>query len=227
MSTIFYAPGTGGYFADRFPAEPGKTVILFAHGPDGFSVRVPDGVDWADYEEQPDLEVPQPDDGEGNPVPPVLVPQAPLRHPRDPWAYYQQAYPEIVGNAAQPDAEEANSWQPPEPEPLPETPVTDVDKAIGNFKAARLAAPEALDKLKGTVWAALVAGGMTPDEATAAGVGLVLIHGPLLAAFEAAGGHPVAGQALYAAIASKPSTDALPWLTKGILEVFEAALVPK
>lgn len=127
MSTIFYAPGTGGYFADRFPAEPGKTVILFAHGPDGFSVRVPDGVDWADYEEQPDLEVPQPDDGEGNPVPPVLVPQAPLRHPRDPWAYYQQAYPEIVGNAAQPDAEEANSWQPPEPEPLPETPVTDVE----------------------------------------------------------------------------------------------------
>ncbi len=105
--------------------------------------------------------------------------------------------------------------------------LTDVDKAIGNFKAARLAAPEALDKLKGTVWAALVAGGMTPDEATAAGVGLVLIHGPLLAAFEAAGGHPVAGQALYAAIASKPSTDALPWLTKGILEVFEAALVPK
>ena len=130
MSTIFYAPGTGGYFADRFPAEPGKTVILFAHGPDGFSVRVPDGVDWADYEEQPDLEVPQPDDGEGNPVPPVLVPQAPLRHPRDPWAYYQQAYPEIVGNAAQPDAEEANSWQPPEPEPLPETPVTDVNSPI-------------------------------------------------------------------------------------------------
>lgn len=135
MSTIFYAPGTGGYFADRFPAEPGKTVILFTHGPDGFSVRVPDGVDWADYEEQPDLEVPQPDDGEGNPVPPVLVPQAPLRHPRDPWAYYQQAYPEIVGNAAQPDAEEANSWQPPEPEPLPETPVTDVEKMQAGVQA--------------------------------------------------------------------------------------------
>lgn len=106
-------------------------------------------------------------------------------------------------------------------------PVTDVDRAIGNFKQARLAAPEALDRLKGTVWAALVAGGMAPDEATAAGVGLVLLHGPLLAAFEAAGGHPVAGQALYDAIASKPSTDALPWLTKGILEVFAAALLPQ
>lgn len=114
----------------------------------------------------------------------------------------------------------------PQPQPPEQNPVTDVDMAIGNFKRAREAAPEALDRLKGTVWAALVAGGMAPDEATAAGVGLVLLHGPLLAAFEAAGGHPVAASALYEAMASKPSTDALPWLTKPILDVFAAALKP-
>ncbi len=171
---------------------------------DGWIITTPPGVDWSD---------PQEPDEVGNQRPNI---------PRDPWTWYQQQY---GIEASQPTPEEVLTYEPPQPEQAP--PVTDVDKAIGNFKAARLAAPEALDKLKGTVWAALVAGGMTPDEATAAGVGLVLIHGPLLAAFEAAGGHPVAGQALYAAIASKPSTDALPWLTKGILEVFEAALVPK
>lgn len=109
--------------------------------------------------------------------------------------------------------------------------LTDVEIAIrqatGNFEQARLAAPKALDRLKGTVHTALVSGGMSSDEATAAGVGLVLMHGPVLAAFEAAGGHPKAAEALYNAIASKPSTDALPWLSKGILEVFAAFLVPK
>lgn len=108
----------------------------------------------------------------------------------------------------------------------PASPVTDVEIATGNFKRAREAAPEALDRLKGAVWAGQVAGGMAPDEATAAGVGLVLLHGPLLAAFEAAGGHPVAAQALYAAIASEASVAALPWLTAPILGIFRAALTP-
>lgn len=127
-------------------------------------------------------------------------------------------------NGTQPSAATVDSWDP-QPE-APSEPLTDVDIATGNFKRAREAAPEALDRLKGAVWAGLVAGGMAPDEATAAGVGLVLLHGPLLAAFEAAGGHPVAAQALYAAIASKPSTDALPWLTAPILAIFSAALTP-
>ena len=117
-----------------------------------------------------------------------------------------------------PTLEQVEAWTP--------DPLTDVEIATGNFKRAREAAPEALDRLKGAVWAGLVAGGMAPDEATAAGVGLVLMHGPVLAAFEAAGGHPVAAQALYAAIASKPSTDALPWLTAPILAIFSAALTP-
>lgn len=109
----------------------------------------------------------------------------------------------------------------------PSQPLTDVEIATNNFRNARLDAPAALDSLKGTVWAGLVAGGLAPDEATAAGVGLVLLHGPLLAAFEAAGGHPVAGQALYAAIASPESVAALPWLKPEILAIFAAALTPK
>lgn len=126
-------------------------------------------------------------------------------------------WPESAGPA--PTIEEVEAWE--------STPLTDVEIATGNFKAARIAAPEYLDGLKGTVWAALKAGGMSPDEATAAGVGLVLLHGPLLAAFEAAGGHPVAGAALYAAIASPQSVAALPWLTAPILAIFAAALTPK
>lgn len=110
------------------------------------------------------------------------------------------------------------------------TPLTDVEIAIRgaaeNFEKARLAAPKALDRLKGTIHTALVSGGMSSGEATAAGVGLVLLHGPLLAAFEAAGGHPVAGKALYAAIASQESVAALPWLTAPILAIFAAALAP-
>ena len=141
----------------------------------------------------------------------------------DPWSYYQQAYPEI-GNAEQPSEAAVLAWSPPSPEQP--APLTDVEIATNNFRNARLAAPAALDSLKGTVWAGLVAGGLAPDEATAAGVGLVLLHGPLLAAFEAAGGHPVAGQALYAAIASQESVAALPWLTEGILAIFAAALAP-
>lgn len=122
-----------------------------------------------------------------------------------------------------PTLEQVEAWTP--------DPLTDVEIAIrqaaSNFEQARLAAPKALDRLKGTIHTALVSGGMSSDEATAAGVGLVLMHGPVLAAFEAAGGHPVAAAALYQAIASKPSTDALPWLTKEILDVFAAFLVPK
>jgi len=223
MSTIFYAPGTGGYFADRFPAEPGRSVILFAHGPDGFSVRVPDGVDWADYEEQPDLEVPQPDE-EGNPVPPVLVPQAPLRHPRDPWTYYQQAYPEIVGNAAQPDAEEANSWQPPEPEPVPETPVTDVDIAK-QYQQAYQAAQDIIFLLMSRVSTALVVGKhYTPETVNKEGARFTRYHKDEIEAFKLAGRHPDAGDALYAAV--EASAGDFPWLKRedNILTIFASTL---
>lgn len=127
----------------------------------------------------------------------------------------------------QPSAPTVANWRPPVVDPDPGPTLTDVEIATNNFRQARLAAPAALDSLKGAVWAGLVAGGLAPDEATAAGVGLVLLHGPLLAAFEAAGGHPVAGAALYAAIASPQSVEALPWLKPEILGIFAAALTPK
>lgn len=121
---------------------------------------------------------------------------------------------------AQPDPAVVSAW-------TPTSNLTDVEIATANFRNARLAAPAALDSLKGAVWAGLVASGLAPDEATAAGVGLVLLHGPLLAAFEAAGGHPVAGAALYAAIASPESVAALPWLKPEVLAIFAAALTPE
>lgn len=120
--------------------------------------------------------------------------------------------------------EQLEAWE--EPEPDPPSPVTDVERMASLFAQAQQAAPAALNQLKGMVWAALVAGGMAQDEATAAGVALVLLHGPLLAAFEAAGGHPLAAQALYEAIASEPSRQALQWLSDPILAIFRAALTP-
>jgi hypothetical protein len=132
---------------------------------------------------------------------------------------YAEDWPEDLNGGLPPTVQEVEDWE--------STPLTDVEIATNNFRQARLAAPAALDSLKGAVWAGLVAGGLAPDQATAAGVGLVLMHGPLLAAFEAAGGHPVAGQALYAAISSPESVAALPWLTAPILGIFAAALTPK
>lgn len=122
-----------------------------------------------------------------------------------------------------PTEQDLADWPEPEPEA---NPVTDVKRMAALFAQAQVAAPAALNQLKGTVWAALVAGGMAQDEATAAGVALVLLHGPLLAAFEAAGGHPLAAQALYDAIASEPSRQALSWLSDEILAIFSAALTP-
>lgn len=168
---------------------------------------------------------------------PQVVSESPEYDPENPYHYRKW---ELAGK---PDVNELDGdgqkWKPsiqlilqPDgenylPRELPEaTPLTDVEIATNNFRNARLAAPAALDSLKGTIWAALVAGGMAPDAATAAGVELVLLHGPLLAAFEAAGGHPKAAEALYNAIASEPSRALLLWLTDPVLAVFAAALTP-
>jgi len=45
----------------------------------------------------------------------------------NPWTYYQQAYPEIVGETEQPSAPTVLAWDPPPPEEAP--PVTDVEPA--------------------------------------------------------------------------------------------------
>lgn len=209
-----------------------------------FRIAVPTG-DWADYLPQDPVPrtayetVPALDedgrpfvDEDGQPVTvqqeiAVYDAQPDLRVPRDPWLWYQQ---EHGIETPQPTPEQVLAWTPPDEEPESSEPLTDVEIAIRgaaeNFEKARLAAPKALDRLKGTIHTALVSGGMSSGEATAAGVGLVLLHGPLLAAFEAAGGHPKAAEALYVAIASPESVAALPWLTEGILAIFASALAP-
>lgn len=112
------------------------------------------------------------------------------------------------------------------PPPAPTENLTDSDKMASLFAQAQAEAPAYLNQLKGAVWVALVEGGMSEAEATAAGVALVLRHAAPLAAFESAGGHPAAAQALYQAISSPESVAALSWLTAPILAIFAAALVP-
>lgn len=111
--------------------------------------------------------------------------------------------------------------------PAPQqSPVTDVERMAALFTQARQGAPLYLDALKGRVWVALVEGGMSQADATAAGVALVLRFGAQLAAFNNAGGHPAAALALYQAISSAESVAALPWLTAPILAIFQGALAP-
>lgn len=103
----------GGFFSSNYPhpTEANSTFVQFAHSEEGgFYVIPPPSVDWADYEDRPD-------DADGKPVPAV-------RHPRDPWTYYQQEY-KIEGG--QPTAEEVSNWEPPPPQPSEPAPVTDVE----------------------------------------------------------------------------------------------------
>lgn len=91
-----------------------------------FELDVAPGVDWADYEPQPDREVPQFDE-EGNPLPPLLVPQDDLRVQRPAWEWYRQQYPSVA--AEPPDPAAVAAWLPPPPPPPEEpAPVTDVEK---------------------------------------------------------------------------------------------------
>lgn len=123
MEINYEAPG--GYFSQHFPkpGPPGSTVVAFERVEGGFRVVPPPGVDWADYEPQPDLEVSQPNDAEGNPSPPLLQPQPDLRIPRDAWLYYQQQH----GAGEQPSKGQVDSWEPPQEEAEPPAPVTDVE----------------------------------------------------------------------------------------------------
>lgn len=123
-----------------------------------------------------------------------------------------KTWPEAAGT--KPTVQEVADWTPP----------FDIGPV---FAQAPVAASAAILGLKKAVWEALVGGGMDPAEATAAGVALVLRHSSALAAYEAAGGHPVAAQALYDAISSAESVAALPWLTAPILAIFAAVLTPE
>ena len=107
----------------------------------------------------------------------------------------------------------------------PQNPSQAVDMA-NLFASAVEDAKFAIVRLKADAWSALVASGMQPAEATAAGVGLAL-YPPVKNAiqdFELAGGHPMASSALLAAITEPTTLSAFPWLQGPVLHVFQDAL---
>lgn len=84
--------------------------VWLKHNGADFDLDVAPGVDWADYEAQPD-------DEEGNPRPPIRI-------PRPIWDWYRQQYPSVATEPPSPEAVAA--WALPAPESPP--PVTDVEK---------------------------------------------------------------------------------------------------
>lgn len=90
--------------------------VWLKHNGADFDLDVAPGVDWADYEAQPD-------DEEGNPRPPI-------RSPRPIWDWYRQQYPSVA--AEPPTPEEVAAWAPPASEPAP---VTDVEKMQAGVQA--------------------------------------------------------------------------------------------
>lgn len=78
--------------------------VLLSYNGSSFELALPDGTDWADYEEQE----------EGPPI----------RHPKPIWDWYRQQYPQLGPEPPTPEAVAA--WAPPDPEPP--APVTDVEK---------------------------------------------------------------------------------------------------
>lgn len=130
--------------------------IFLSFNGEGFDLGLPSGLDWADYETQPDLEIPQPDDEEGNPVAPLLQPQPPIRHPKPVWDWYRQQYPSLAAEPPTPEAVAA--WEPPAPE-APENPVTDVNSPIPSilkgYDESEAARAERVKLLKSTTSYAL------------------------------------------------------------------------
>lgn len=106
--------------------------------------------------------------------------------------------------------------------------ITDVPSPPANMAAVfaehATAAKAAILQLKADAWAAMVGAGMSPSDATAAGVQFAIYHAAPVNNFELAGGHPLAASALLAAITSPASLAAFPWLVGPVLAVFENAL---
>lgn len=143
----------------------------------------------------------------------------------------KQAYPSLSAHSTESDTveiwgpdgatfptiEEILAWK--------DSPQTRAQKMSEAFRAARRAAPDQLDQLKGAVGSALVESGMSEAEATAAVVSLVMRLGSELSTFVDAGGHPIAAKSLYSAISSPESAKALPWMNKKILAVLADKLL--
>ena len=86
-------------------------------------------------------------------------------------------------------------------------------------QAEKLAAAKILD-LKTKAAGALVAGGMSGEEAYAAGSALVIQHASLIQAYILAGGNPVAKAAFLAAIEESPPE----WWSEQMAALFAAGL---
>lgn len=81
-------------------------------------------------------------------------------------------------------------------------------------------AREALLDCKGKAFLALVAGGMSHEDANAAGTALVVQHYGFMGAYELAGGNPASKAALMAAIEANPPA----WWSPTIAAIFDEAL---
>lgn len=222
MDPIIYSnPRTKSALADLLSLSHEQVYLLPA-----WLLASPPGLDWADYEPQPDLEEPvEGEDEDGNPLPPRLIPQPDLRVPRDPWTWYQAEYPTLA-NRAQPSAEEVDSWTPaplPQPEAPPD-PLTDVDIAK-SYAQAYQAAQDIIFLLMSRVSTALVVGKhFTPETVNKEGTRFTRYHKDEIEAFKLAGRHPDAGDALYTAV--EASAGEFLWLKKedNILGIFATTL---
>lgn len=89
-----------------------------------------------------------------------------------------------------------------------------------NLAAAERAASAKILDLKTAAAGALVAGGMTEDDANAAGSAFVLQHSNLIQAYILAGGNPVSKTAFLEAIAADPPA----WWSEQMAALFASYL---
>lgn len=143
-----------------------------------------------------------------------------------PWEDLRHQYPEIIGDAAQPTAEQVAAWVPEVVPPEDPAPVTDVEIMTGVFIDYRGQATLLLDGLKGQVWSYLKnEQKMDPAQATAAGVAFCMSEGGIgvqYGDFIKAGGHPVAATALWKRIQAVKGD--FIWFDSGVEAVFATAL---
>ena len=131
-------------------------------------------------------------------------------------AYTGEGFVIVKPEGAELDEQEVANWTPPVIEP---TPIEPVEQFKQVFASAVSGAQQKIVSLKASCCVALMAAGMTRDDAVSAGVAFAM-HPSIKAAisdYELVGGHPLAAAALkQAAVDLNPS-----WLTEGVLALFD------
>lgn len=145
------------------------------------------------------------------------------------WEDLRKDYPEIIGEADQPTAEQVAAWVPEVVEPDPDPPVTDVERlrqGVALYKAANEAAKEIILSLMVMVAGALIALKLfTEENVNDEGAKFVAFHRDALTDFERAGRNRLAAQSLLAAIKAPASVSTFEWLKESaVMAVFESAL---